>query len=108
MSNTNGIKHYSDFEVLSSQPGIEAAMHLVRANALESGASADRMFLKVRAGSLAGLDLLWDQPSVSWVEKAKPALDHVCLCGAPVPSGVEQCHECRDGFSGAELAQGVE
>lgn len=138
MSTTNEIKRYSDFEVLSSQPGIEAAMHLVRLNALESGATADRMFLKVRAGRLAGLDLLWDQPSLSWVEKVggdKPkrvsdvesiaslqgqvnalrsqlrvagdliraldpslSLDHVCLCGAPLPSGVEQCEECRKGF----------
>jgi hypothetical protein len=72
MSNVNGIKRYSDYQVLSSQPGLEDAMHLVRLNALESGASADRMFLKVSQGSLAGLDLLWDQPSLSWVEKVGP------------------------------------
>ena len=70
MTTANEIKRYSDKEILASQPGMEGAMQLVRANALESGATADRMFLKVRAGKLAGLDLLWDQPSRSWVEKA--------------------------------------
>lgn len=138
MTTANEIKRYSDEEVLASQPGMEGAMLLVRANALESGATADRMFLKVRAGKLAGLDLLWDQPSRSWVEKAgvenpkrrsdrehiaslqeqvnelqgqlrvaneliqaldpSHTLDHACLCGAPLPSGVEQCEECRKGF----------
>lgn len=70
MANTNEIKHFTDEQVLSSQPSLVNAMQLVRANALESGASADRMFLKVSQGSLAGLDLLWDQPSLSWVVKA--------------------------------------
>lgn len=65
-----GIKHFTDEQVLSSQPSLVNAMQLVRANALESGAVADRMFLKVSQGSLAGLDLLWDQPSLSWVVKA--------------------------------------
>lgn len=62
-------RKYSDIQVVSSQPGIEAAMHLVRANALVTGASNDRMFLKITAGSLAGLELLWDQPSLCWVER---------------------------------------
>ena len=68
MSSTFKVNHYSDYQVRSSQPGIEDAMNLVRANALPTGASLDRMHLKVSAGSLAGRCLLWDQPSMSWVD----------------------------------------
>ena len=71
MSNITKIDHFSDFQVCSSQPGIEDAMNLVRANALESGASLDRMHLKVSQGSLAGRCLLWDQPSLSWVDRTE-------------------------------------
>lgn len=38
---------------------------------LPTGASNDRMFLKVTKGSLAGCELLWDQPSLSWVERVE-------------------------------------
>lgn len=69
METINEVKRYTSDQVLASQPGLEDAMHLVMLNALPSGASNDRMFLKVTAGNLAGLELLWDQPSLSWVVK---------------------------------------
>lgn len=64
------IRSYTQAEVSSSQPGIEDAAHLVMINAIESGASLDRMYLKVTEGSLAGLDLLWDAPMRCWVDRA--------------------------------------
>jgi len=39
------------------------------------------------------------------IENQQPG---VCLCGEPIPADQEQCHECRDSFGAAELAQGCE
>ena len=69
MTNQDSRETYSSNQVLGSDPRLAEAMHLVMLNANQSGASDDRMFLRVSRGRLAWKNLLFDCPSGLWVEK---------------------------------------